>query len=74
MSLITDDNRREKSQSLIQLKNQGVNAVAVLTALKTNLANLKTTVTNGNDFDANDVADVQTIIDTIRTQISNIGF
>jgi hypothetical protein len=73
MAILKEAERNEKSASLKALRTQALNSIAILKQVKINISNLKTVVTNDTtNFDANDVTDVQSIIDEITTEIATI--
>lgn len=59
-------------QSLQEMEDQGLEAIAVLQGVKTNIVALKNAVTADADFDAADIAAVQTVIDDLLVAIDTI--
>jgi hypothetical protein len=73
MALLKEATRNKLSASLLQYQTQGSNAVNVLKSLKAQLPNVKATVTADTDnFGAEDIADVQTVIDDLLADVASI--
>jgi hypothetical protein len=73
MALLKEAIRNTMSASLAQAETQGINAINILKALKTQLPIMKTTVTNdSSNFNAADIADVQIVIDSLLAGIAGI--
>lgn len=72
MALLTEENRRGKAATLQAYLNQGTNAINQLKAIQAQLVSLKTTVNQDADFGTTDEDDVQSVIDTLVTEIATI--
>lgn len=70
MAITKDALRAKTGQSLTDFNNQAISAIATLSGVKTNLLNLKTTLTNDtSNFTADDVAEVNSIISGLASKI-----
>ncbi len=58
--------------SLDVMETQGINAINQLKAIKINMAALKTAINSDDDYTAEDVAEVQAVIDTLIMKIATI--
>ena len=72
MSIQTEAKRVKAGQSLTTMQNQAINMIAQLEGLKANLIGLKTTLEADNNFDINDIGEVQTIINDLASRIQAI--
>lgn len=73
MADFTVEAKRVKSgQSLTDMNNQAMNAINQLKQIKINIVALKTAVQNDSDYTTEDETAVQTIIDSLLTEIATI--
>ncbi len=71
-SILQIDKKVTYGKSLNTFYNQAIDSIARLKAIKTNLQNLKTKVIEDNDCDDIDVNEIQTKIDAVLSEISEI--
>jgi hypothetical protein len=70
MSIVKDALRAKTGQSLTDMNNQAISAIAQLEGIKTNLLNLKSSVkTDTANFTAEDETEVNAIITGLATKI-----
>jgi len=73
MAIKKEYKRVESGRSLTAMESQANSAINTLKAIKVNVVALKTQITNDTDnYGAEDIADVQSVIDTILTGIAGI--
>lgn len=72
MALLREAARGDKEKELMAYRSQALHAINKLKAIKANLVTFKNTVNGSDECDAEDVADVQKIIDEIVIEIASI--
>lgn len=70
MTIQKEARRVEAGRSLTTLHSQGIDAIAVLEGIKTNLVTLKTNMGTDTDYTEVDTVEVQAVISDLSTRIS----
>ena len=73
MTILDEAKRIKTGESLSQFKTQAINVVNQIKGIKANLTNLKTQLQSDTKlYESADVAEIDTIMDFINTEIGKI--